>query len=52
MTGGADAVRLGPCDPLTLRPDFEWLEDQMTGPTPPKMVVGAKLCQQLNYDCF
>lgn len=39
MTGGADNVILGPCNPESLRPDLDWLEERMTHPNRPKMVV-------------
>ena len=39
MTGGADKVVLGPCDPESLRPDLRWLEAKMKQPDRPKMVV-------------
>jgi len=33
-------VLLGPCDPTTLRPDLNWLQQQLQGRDPPKMVSG------------
>ena len=39
MTGGAANVVFGPCDRSTWRPDLDWLEAELAGPRPPKMVV-------------
>ena len=39
MTGSADRIAVGPCDPLTWAPDVEWLERELSGPDPPRMVV-------------
>ncbi len=44
MTGGADAVVFGRCDPATWHPDLVWLESALAGPTPPKMVVLVNPC--------
>ena len=44
MTGGAAQVVLGPCNPNTLHPDLQWLEQQLRGPDPPKMVVLVNPC--------
>jgi aromatic aminotransferase len=32
-------LAVGPCDPVTWTPDIEWLEDQLSGPDPPRLVV-------------
>ena len=39
MTGGADNVVFGECDRETWHPDLDWLEQELAGPKPPKMVV-------------
>ena len=39
MTGGAANVVYGPCDTSTWHPDLDWLEQELSGPSPPKMVV-------------
>ena len=44
MTGGADSVVFGPCHSHTLHPDLDWLEQEMKGPSPPKMVVLISPC--------
>ena len=57
MTGGAGGVELGPCDPVTLHPDLDWLEARCGGgggddggggggrrALPPKMVVLVNPC--------
>lgn len=44
MCGGADQVVLGPCHPTTLHPDLDWLEEQLRGPSPPRMVVLVNPC--------
>lgn len=44
MTGGARSVRFGPCDPSTFHPDLNWLEQELLGPSPPKMVVLVNPC--------
>lgn len=41
MTGGGDRVVLGPCHADTMHPDLDWLERQLAGPRPPKMVGRA-----------
>ena len=38
MTGGAPRLAFGPCDPNTFHPDLDWLEKELTGPDPPKLV--------------
>eukprot|EP00983_Pelagomonas_calceolata_P109885 1159608-Pelagomonas_calceolata.AAC.3 len=44
MSGSADRVQFGPCDPNTLHPDLDWLESQLAGPHKPRMVVLAGPC--------
>jgi len=44
MTGGAQAVRFGPCDPASWHPDLDWLEAEIQGNNPPKMVVLVNPC--------
>ncbi|GIL60491.1 hypothetical protein Vafri_15048 [Volvox africanus] len=44
MTGSADRVVLGECDPETMRPSLEWLRKVLGGPMPPKMVVIVNPC--------
>ncbi len=44
MTGGGCNVLLGPCSPGDLHPDLDWLQAQLQGPRPPKMVVLANPC--------
>ncbi|GFR53019.1 hypothetical protein Agub_g15711 [Astrephomene gubernaculifera] len=44
MTGSADRVVLGECDPASQRPSLEWLRGQLAGPQPPKMVVLVNPC--------
>ena len=39
MTGGAANVVFGDCDRQTWHPDLDWLEGELAGPNPPKMVV-------------
>lgn len=39
MTGGSRTIAYGPPDAATLKPDLDWLESQLRGPSPPKMVV-------------
>jgi len=40
MTGGADSIVYGPCDPYSFHPDLDWLEKQLLGSsTRPRMVV-------------
>lgn len=38
MTGGGDRVVLGPRVPGLMHADLDWLEAELAGPTPPKMV--------------
>lgn len=44
MTGGCDNVLLGPCESHTFHPDLDWLQRQLQGPQPPKMVVIVNPC--------
>lgn len=44
MSGSAGQVRFGPCNPDTLHPDLDWLEGQLAGPEPPRMVVLVNPC--------
>jgi aspartate/methionine/tyrosine aminotransferase len=44
MTGSAPKVLLGPCDAASLHPDLQWLQQQLAGPKPPKMVVLVNPC--------
>jgi hypothetical protein len=44
MTGGSDAVVFGRCDPATWHPDLDWLEGELSGPSPPRMVVLINPC--------
>lgn len=44
MTGGAGSVVYGQCDPKTLHIDLDWLEGELMGPHPPKMVVVVNPC--------
>lgn len=44
MTGGAQAVKFGPCDPASWHPDLDWLEAELQGGNPPKMVVLVNPC--------
>ena len=39
MTGSADRIAVGPCDPVTWAPDLDWLERELAGADPPRMVV-------------
>ncbi|KAK9918752.1 hypothetical protein WJX75_006606 [Coccomyxa subellipsoidea] len=38
MTGCGQTVAFGPSHPDTWRPNLDWLEDQLEGPNPPKLV--------------
>ncbi len=49
MSGGGARVRLGPSHPLTLHPDLNWLEQQMSGPNPPKLVVITNPCNPVGH---
>ncbi|KXZ54966.1 hypothetical protein GPECTOR_3g133 [Gonium pectorale] len=44
MTGSAERVVLGECDPASMRPDLDWLERELAGPAPPRMVVAVNPC--------
>lgn len=44
MTGSAPQVLLGPCNADSLHPDLQWLQQQLAGPRPPKMVVIVNPC--------
>ena len=44
MTGGGHSVVHGRCDPHTWQPDLDWLEQALSGPDPPKMVVLVNPC--------
>ncbi|GBF95700.1 aspartate aminotransferase [Raphidocelis subcapitata] len=44
MTGGADRLAFGPCCPATLKPDLDWLQRELEGRDPPKMVVLVNPC--------
>ena len=44
MMGGGQTVEFGGCDPCTFHPDLEWLQNQMTGPKPPKLVYLVNPC--------
>ena len=48
MTGGDKGVVLGRCNPLTLRPDLEWLAQELQKPDPPKMVVSPQNDMTMN----
>jgi aromatic aminotransferase len=43
MTGGSDSVIFGPAG-AGLKPDLDWLESELNGETPPKMVVIVNPC--------
>lgn len=51
MTEGGGNVMYGPCDPLTLHPDLDWLESTISGPKKPKMVVVVNPCNPTG-DCI
>ena len=38
MSGGKRTLRFGPCDADTFIPDLAWLEKELAGPKPPKLV--------------
>ena len=44
MTGGAADVVHGRCDPQTWHPDLDWLEQELSQPDAPKMVVLVNPC--------
>ncbi|KAG2424660.1 hypothetical protein HXX76_014384 [Chlamydomonas incerta] len=44
MTGGSDRLVVGECDPVTMRPSLAWLQRELVGPNPPKMVVLVNPC--------
>ena len=44
MTGGGRAVALGPCHQDSMHPDLDWLEAELSGPRPPKLVVLINPC--------
>lgn len=44
MTGGGRSVVYGRCDPYTWQPNLDWLEQALSGPDPPKMVVLVNPC--------
>ncbi|KAF6259878.1 pyridoxal phosphate-dependent transferase [Scenedesmus sp. NREL 46B-D3] len=44
MTGGAPQVVLGACCAGSLHPDWAWLQQQLAGPHPPKLVVLVNPC--------
>ncbi|KAF5834510.1 PLP-dependent transferase [Dunaliella salina] len=44
MSGSADRVQLGPCNPNTLHPDLDWLEAQLASSNKPRMVVLVNPC--------
>ena len=44
MTGGGRAVVLGPCHPDSMHPDLDWLDAELSGPRPPKLVVLINPC--------
>ena len=44
MTGGADNVVHGKCDPQSWHPNLDWLEQELSQPNPPKMVVLVNPC--------
>ena len=44
MTGGKGSLRMGPCDAKTFQPDLDWLQGQLDGPKPPKLVYVVNPC--------
>lgn len=44
MTGGGRHVVLGPCHADSMHPDLDWLEAELAGPQPPKLVVLVNPC--------
>jgi hypothetical protein len=44
MTGGSESVVGGRCDERTWHPDLDWLEGELAGPSPPRMVVIVNPC--------
>ena len=50
MTGGGHSVVYGRCDPDTWQPDLDWLEQALSGPDPPKMVVLVNPCNPTGGD--
>ncbi|KAK9799726.1 hypothetical protein WJX73_004729 [Symbiochloris irregularis] len=44
MTGGANTCTFGPCDPNTFFPDLDWLQKELQGPEPPKLVYVVSPC--------
>ena len=44
MTGGARSVVLGQPDKASMKPDLQWLQEELQGPAPPKMVTIVNPC--------
>ena len=44
MAGGKRTLRFGPCDPSTFVPDLDWLQGQLNGANPPKLVYVVNPC--------
>lgn len=44
MSGGGPNVTLAPCNPDTMHPDLDWLEHELKGQQPPKLVYLVNPC--------
>ena len=52
MSGGAEKVVFGRCDPASWHPDLDWLEAALAGPSPPRMVVLVNPCNPTGLPLF
>ena len=52
MTGGKGTLRMGPSDQRTFMPDLDWLQDQLSGPSPPKLVYVVNPCNPTGGACI
>ncbi len=51
MTGCGQTVAFGRSHPDTWRPDLDWLQDQLEGPNPPKLVYIVNPCNPTGDRC-
>lgn len=52
MTGGGANVVYGKCDPRTWHPDLDWLEAELQGACPPKVVVIVNPCNPTGMPAY
>ncbi len=52
LSGGAKSVLTGRCHPTSWHPDLDWLQDALSAPQPPRMVVITNPCNPTGVIMF